>query len=113
VPIYEYRCDACGHVFEVFQKMSDRPVETCEMCGGAVAKVMHPVAIHFKGSGFYTTDYGRSSSRGGEPGGDQGEGAKTTGEASKSAEKSGADGGNGSGSAKKADKVDKADKAAS
>ena len=63
MPIYEYRCDACGHTFEVFQKFSDAPVETCEVCGGHVDKVLHPVAIHFKGSGFYTTDYGRGSSK--------------------------------------------------
>ena len=62
MPIYEYRCEACGSFFEVFQKFSDAPVETCEVCGdGPVSKVMHPVAVHFKGSGFYTTDYGRSS----------------------------------------------------
>ena len=62
MPIYEYRCEACGSFFEVFQKFSDAPVEVCEVCGdGPVSKVMHPVAVHFKGSGFYTTDYGRSS----------------------------------------------------
>ncbi len=61
MPIYEYRCDVCGHTLEVFQKFSDEPLETCEVCGGRVAKVLHPVAIHFKGSGFYTTDYGRGS----------------------------------------------------
>jgi len=61
LPIYEYRCDECGHTFEVFQKFSDAPVETCELCGGHVTKLLHPVAIHFKGSGFYTTDYGRGS----------------------------------------------------
>lgn len=63
MPIYEYRCDVCGHTLEVFQKFSDEPLETCEVCGGHLAKVLHPVAIHFKGSGFYTTDYGRGSSK--------------------------------------------------
>jgi putative FmdB family regulatory protein len=63
LPIYEYRCDVCGHTVEVFQKFSDDPLESCEVCGGHVAKVLHPVAIHFKGSGFYTTDYGRGSSK--------------------------------------------------
>ena len=64
MPIYEYRCDACGHTVEVFQKFSDAPLESCEVCGGHVSKVLHPVAIHFKGSGFYTTDYGRGSGKG-------------------------------------------------
>ena len=63
MPIYEYRCDVCGHTLEIFQKFSDAPLETCEVCGGHVAKVLHPVAIHFKGSGFYTTDYGRGSTK--------------------------------------------------
>jgi putative FmdB family regulatory protein len=53
VPIYEYRCGSCGHTFEVLQKFDDLPVETCDVCGGSVAKVFHPVAIHFRGSGFY------------------------------------------------------------
>jgi putative FmdB family regulatory protein len=61
VPIYEYRCPN-GHTFEVFQRMSDPPVETCTTCGaGPVEKVLFPVAVHFKGSGFYSTDYGRGN----------------------------------------------------
>ena len=62
MPIYEYRCDACGSTLEMFQKFSDAPLETCEVCGGQLRKVLHPVAVHFKGSGFYTTDYARSKS---------------------------------------------------
>jgi putative FmdB family regulatory protein len=58
MPIYEYRCRN-GHEFEVFQSMSDDPVEVCEVCGAPVERVFRPVAVHFKGSGFYTTDYGR------------------------------------------------------
>jgi putative FmdB family regulatory protein len=61
LPIYEYRCEACGHTFELFQKFADKPIESCEVCGGRVNKVLFPVAVHFKGSGFYTTDYGRGS----------------------------------------------------
>src|SRR5438067_8703787 len=57
MPIYEYRCEQ-GHTFEVMQRMSDDPVQTCETCAAPVARVFHPVAIHFKGSGFYNTDYG-------------------------------------------------------
>jgi putative FmdB family regulatory protein len=61
VPIYEFKCPE-GHVFEVFQRMSDPPPETCAICGrGPVEKVLYPVAVHFKGSGFYSTDYGRGS----------------------------------------------------
>jgi putative FmdB family regulatory protein len=63
LPIYEYRCDECGASFEVMQKMSDDPLTECEKCGGTLRKVLHPVAIHFKGSGFYTTDYGKGSGR--------------------------------------------------
>jgi putative FmdB family regulatory protein len=63
VPIYEYRCDECGASFEVMQKMSEDPLTECEKCGGSLRKVLHPVAIHFKGSGFYTTDYGKGSGK--------------------------------------------------
>jgi putative FmdB family regulatory protein len=61
VPIYEYRC-ANGHTFEVIHSMSDDPVDACEECGAAVERVFHPVAVHFKGSGFYTTDYAKKGS---------------------------------------------------
>jgi putative FmdB family regulatory protein len=57
MPIYEYRCEH-GHTFEVMQRMSDDPVEICESCEAPVSRVFHPVAVHFKGSGFYNTDYG-------------------------------------------------------
>ena len=63
MPTYEYRCPQ-GHTFELFQRMSDPPAEACEVCGqGPVTKVLYPAAIHFKGSGFYSTDYGRGSRR--------------------------------------------------
>ncbi len=58
MPIYEYRCTN-GHLTERFQRMSDPPLERCDVCEAAVQKVLHPVAIHFKGSGFYNTDYGK------------------------------------------------------
>ena len=57
MPIYEYRCKK-GHTFEVMQKISEDPVTTCEVCGSPVQRVFHPIAVHFKGSGFYNTDYG-------------------------------------------------------
>jgi putative FmdB family regulatory protein len=57
MPIYEYRCEN-GHLLEVMQKITDDPVTTCEVCGAPVQRVFHPIAVHFKGSGFYNTDYG-------------------------------------------------------
>jgi putative FmdB family regulatory protein len=57
MPIYEYRCEN-GHTFEVMQRMTDDPVTTCEIDGAPVSRVFHPVAVHFKGKGFYNTDYG-------------------------------------------------------
>jgi putative FmdB family regulatory protein len=76
VPIYEYKCPQ-GHVFELFQRMTDPPPAACEICGeGPVERVLYPVAVHFKGSGFYSTDYGR--------GGRKREAASTDGDATKS-----------------------------
>ena len=70
MPIYEYRCPD-GHTFEVFQRMSDAPVEKCEVCGKSpVEKVLYPVSVHFKGSGFYSTDYGRGSGKKKDSGGE-------------------------------------------
>ena len=57
MPIYEYKCEK-GHVFEVMQRMTDDPVSSCTTCSAPVQRVFHPVAVHFKGSGFYNTDYG-------------------------------------------------------
>ena len=57
MPIYEYRCEN-GHTFEVMQRMTDDPVAVCETCDAPVQRVFHPIAVHFKGSGFYNTDYG-------------------------------------------------------
>jgi putative FmdB family regulatory protein len=61
MPIYEYRCKK-GHQFEVFQSMADDPVTKCEVCRAKVERVFHPIAVHFKGSGFYTTDYAKKGS---------------------------------------------------
>jgi putative FmdB family regulatory protein len=61
MPIYEYRCER-GHTFEVMQRMSDDPLTNCTTCDATVQRVFHPVAVHFKGSGFYTTDYGKKRS---------------------------------------------------
>jgi putative FmdB family regulatory protein len=64
LPTYEYRCISCEHQFERFQRMSDEPVKECEVCGEPVERLLFPVAIQFKGTGFYTTDYARRSTLG-------------------------------------------------
>jgi putative FmdB family regulatory protein len=71
VPIYEYKCEN-GHVFDVIQKMSDDPLDQCQECGAPAERVLHPVAVHFKGSGFYNTDYGKrkAGANGSEPASD-------------------------------------------
>lgn len=94
MPIYEYRCPN-GHLFERFQAMTAPAPETCDVCGATpVELVLYPVAIHYKGSGFYTTDYGKGKAAKKE-GGDGassggGEGGKTD---SKPTEKKAAAGG--------------------
>ncbi len=60
MPIYEYKCEN-GHVFDVMQRMSDDPLTACVDCGATVRKVLHPVGISFKGSGFYSTDYSNNA----------------------------------------------------
>jgi putative FmdB family regulatory protein len=66
MPIYEYRCER-GHTFEVMQRMTDDPLASCSTCGAPVQRVFHPVAVHFKGSGFYNTDYGKKKTAVGDP----------------------------------------------
>ena len=83
MPIYEYRCDN-GHNFEVMQRMTDDPVTACSECGAPVQRVFHPVAVHFKGSGFYNTDYGKkkkgasADSAGSDSGGKGSDSSSTT-----------------------------------
>ena len=62
MPMYEYKCAACGEVFEVLQKFSDEPLAVHEGCGGALERLISPAALQFKGSGWYVTDYGRNGS---------------------------------------------------
>ena len=95
-----YHCEN-GHHIEVLRRMSDPPLSACTVCGAPVQRVFSPPAIHFKGSGFYNTDYGRRGQKPGENGkadGASGEGAKS-GDGAKSGEgatssdkKSGGDG---------------------
>ncbi len=89
MPIYEYRCSD-GHDFEVVQKMIDDPVTKCEVCGKPVERVFSPVAVHYKGSGFYTTDYARKGqdkgSKAGESKSDSGGSSDSKKSESKSSE---------------------------
>ncbi len=62
MPIYEYKCEN-GHVFDVMQKLAEDPLTSCIECGAPVRKVLHPVGISFKGSGFYSTDYSKKGSK--------------------------------------------------
>lgn len=62
MPLYEYRCEQCGKVFEVIQKFSDAPLETHQECGGKVERLISAPALQFKGSGWYITDYAKGNS---------------------------------------------------
>jgi putative FmdB family regulatory protein len=98
MPIYEYRCQN-GHAFEVMQSMSDDPIDECEACGAPVERVFHPVAVHFKGSGFYTTDYGRNRSGASSDSGSKDESkTEAAGSKSESSSSSGSESGTSSGS---------------
>lgn len=68
MPIYTYACQSCGTTLEKRQSFSDSPLTVCEVCGGSLRRVLHPAGIIFKGSGFYNTDYKRSSSLNGTAG---------------------------------------------
>ena len=57
MPTYGYRCNTCGHQFEIQQRMSDDSLKVCPKCQGKLTKVIYPTGVVFKGSGFYTTDY--------------------------------------------------------
>lgn len=63
MPTYTYKCQKCGNINDVVQKITDDPLTTCD-CGGPLNKVIHPAGIIFKGSGFYKTDYGTGSNSG-------------------------------------------------
>jgi putative FmdB family regulatory protein len=100
MPIYEYKCPN-GHLFEVIHGMTEPPPEACEVCGAApLQRVLHPVAVHYKGSGFYSTDYGRkkkAAAKEGGSGSDSSGGDKSSGGSSDSSSS-----GSGSGETKKA-----------
>jgi putative FmdB family regulatory protein len=96
MPIYEYRCEN-GHTFETIQRMSDEPLASCEACDAPAARVLHAPAVHFKGSGFYNTDYGTKkrarelkSSGEGKGGGDKSTSSTATSDAASSSSSDGA-----------------------
>jgi putative FmdB family regulatory protein len=81
MPIYEYRCPN-GHTFERFQSMTAPAPEKCDVCGAAPLElVLYPIAIHYKGSGFYSTDYGKKGAEAKKDGGG-GEGGSSSGDSS-------------------------------
>jgi putative FmdB family regulatory protein len=105
MPIYEYRCEQ-GHTFEVMQRMTDDPLTSCSTCEAPVQRVFHPVAVHFKGSGFYNTDYGKkkkggaASEPGGSPKSDSGDSSKPDSGGSKESSSSSSSGPSSPGSSK-------------
>lgn len=104
MPIYEFKCPK-GHYFETFQRMTDEPPEVCTRCGAApLQRVLHPVAVHYKGSGFYSTDYGKSGGRKGSASGEGSSGSSEGGGSSSSGSGS-SDGGTSSTSSSSSDSV--------
>jgi putative FmdB family regulatory protein len=95
MPIYEYRCEE-GHTFEVLQRMTDDPLTVCPEHGKPVQRVFHPVAVHFKGSGFYNTDYGKNKKAAASPEGKAD--AASSGSSKDTSKKSDSDSGGGSSS---------------
>jgi putative FmdB family regulatory protein len=75
MPLYEYKCDQCGRVFEILQKFSDAPLKVHPECGGTVGRLMSSPAFQFKGTGWYVTDYGPKN--GGKRTGENGNGSRT------------------------------------
>ena len=93
MPTYEYRCDN-GHTFEALQSMSEDPLDTCEVCGAPAKRILSAPAIHYTGSGFYTTDYARKGAKkpvAGGSGSDSGSGSGSSDSGSSGS--SGSDGG--------------------
>ena len=94
MPLYEYKCPN-GHLTEVIHGMTEDGPERCPVCGEApLVRVLHPVAVHYKGSGFYTTDYGRKS----RPARDGGSGESSGGSGESSSSGSGSSSGESSSS---------------
>jgi putative FmdB family regulatory protein len=102
VPIYEYKCPN-GHLFEVIHGMTEEGPTACEVCGeGPLQRVLHPVAVHYKGSGFYSTDYGRRSKQPSKEGSGSSDGASSSSSDSGSGSGGSSDSGSGTSESKKA-----------
>jgi putative FmdB family regulatory protein len=100
MPVYEYKCPN-GHLFEVIHGMTEPSPETCEVCGASpLQRVLHPVAVHYKGSGFYSTDYGRKKK--GSAKDKDAAGGSSSGDGGSSSSSSSEGSGSGSGETKKA-----------
>jgi putative FmdB family regulatory protein len=91
VPIYEYKCDN-GHVFDVMQKMAEEPLTECVECGAPAVRVLTAPAVHFKGSGFYNTDYGKRKGGGSNGGSDSSSGSSSSESSSSSSDSSSSSG---------------------
>ena len=101
MPIYEYKCPN-NHHFEVFHGMTEDGPTACEVCGAApLQRVLHPVAVHYKGSGFYSTDYGRKSKQGGKEGTSSSSSDSSSGSSSDQSSSSSSGSGSSSGETKK------------
>lgn len=93
MPTYVYKCEN-DHTFEVLQSMSDDSLDTCEVCGAPAQRVLFAPAVHFKGSGFYTTDYarkGKNKAGGSESGGSESSSSDSSGGDSKSSDSKGSE----------------------
>ena len=88
MPTYEYRCDN-GHTFEITQSMSEDALDSCTVCGAPAQRILFAPAVHFKGSGFYTTDYARKGNATKPINGSDGQ--KSDGKDSKGSESKGSD----------------------
>ena len=91
MPIYEYKCDN-GHVFDVMQKMAEEPLTECVECGAPAHRVLTAPAVHFKGSGFYNTDYGKRKGGGSNGSSDSSSGSGSSDSSSSSSDSSSSSG---------------------
>ncbi len=103
MPIYEYKCPN-GHLLEVFHGMSEPGPQQCEVCGASpLERVLHPVAVHYKGSGFYSTDYGRGGRKAAKDSGSSDSGSSSSDSSSSSSDSSGGSSSDSSGGSSSSD----------